>query len=384
MARKSEEESEQGEEVEEDEALSLSDLPLDFINEETSLLRAGEEATTLTQGKENEEEFNFDSWGGSLSAESEMCAADEVFFKGQILPLRLSVSSDSGLFARSENGSRNISRCVSMSESMDRGGSTMDGLTSINSSRSSSTRSHCSSSSSNSFITNTTRNSRPKIRNQFHSFPSPNPQIRVSNARLLGIGNGSSSSSRIRSQKSTVWDFFRLGLVRAPEIELQDLKVRNNIISAANRSSVSRNSSSGSSSTNSSSSVKNYSAAAENQQDLNMGNQQKKKQSSFLDKRKGLFPGCKCSITAVETVPLNNIVVIKSSSTARESSSCKNFICKESISSVQDMEKRLRELKIKKKSKEKQQGKQAMSRHRTFEWLKELSHASYVDAHSVQ
>ncbi|GAY50214.1 hypothetical protein CUMW_124940 [Citrus unshiu] len=90
MARKSEEESEQGEEVEEDEALSLSDLPLDFINEETSLLRACEEATTLTQGKENEEEFNFDSWGGPLSAESEMCAADEVFFKGQILPLRLS------------------------------------------------------------------------------------------------------------------------------------------------------------------------------------------------------------------------------------------------------------------------------------------------------
>ncbi|KDO79001.1 hypothetical protein CISIN_1g039553mg [Citrus sinensis] len=374
MARKSEEESEQGEEVEEDEALSLSDLPLDFINEETSLLRACEEATTLTQGKENEEEFNFDSWGGSLSAESEMCAADEVFFKAKFYHYA----------SRSENGSRNISRCVSMSESMDRGGSTMDGLTSINSSRSSSTRSHCSSSSSNSFITNTTRNSRPKIRNQFHSFPSPNPQIRVSNARLLGIGNGSSSSSRIRSQKSTVWDFFRLGLVRAPEIELQDLKVRNNTISSANRSSVSRNSSSGSSSTNSSSSVKNYSAAAENQQDLNMGNQQKKKQSSFLDKRKGLFAGCKCSITAVETVPLNNIVVIKSSSTARESSSCKNFICKESNSSVQDMEKRLRELKIKKKSKEKQQGKQAMSRHRTFEWLKELSHASYVDAHSVQ
>lgn len=377
MARKSEEESEQGEAEEEDEALSLSDLPLNFINEETSLLQAGEEATTSTQAKENEEEFNFDSWGGSLSAESEMCAADEVFFKGQILPLRLSVSSDSGLFARSENDSRNISRCVSRSESMDRGSSTMGGLTSINSSRSSSTRSHCSSSSSNSFITNTTRNSRPIVRNQFHSFPSPKPQIRVSNARLLGIGNVSSSSSSIRSQKSTVWDFFRLGLVRAPEIELQDLKVRNNIISSANRSSVSRNSSSGSSSTNSSSSVKNYGAAAKNRQDLNMGNQQKKKQSSFLDKRKGLFSGCKCSITAVETVPLNNIVVIKSSS-------CKSNIDKESNGSIQDMEKRLQELKIKKKSKEKQAGKQAMSRHRTFEWLTELSHASYVDANSVQ
>lgn len=41
------------------------------------------------------------------------------------------------------------------------------------------------------------------------------------------------------------------------------------------------------------------------------------------------------------------------------------------------MEKKLQELKIKQKMKEKQQGKQAMSRHRTFEWLKELSHASY-------
>ncbi|KAJ4714763.1 Membrane-associated kinase regulator protein [Melia azedarach] len=358
-------------EEDEDEALSLSDLPLNLVIEDESN-QVSKEATEV---KENEEEFNFDSWGGSLSTESEMCAADEVFFKGQILPLRLSVSSDSGL-ARFQLDSRNTNRCLSRSESMDHGSSTnMGGLTSINSSRSSSTRSHNSSNSSSSSsscsITTITRNSKPRVRNQFHTFPSPKPQIRVSKTRLP------SNSSSSRNQKSsTVWDFFRLGLVRAPEIELQDLKVRNNINTSAHRNSVSRNSSSGSSSANSSSSVKNYSnnIVAKNLQDLKLRKQQKKE--SF----RGLFNGCKCSITAVEAVPLNNIVILKSSTSDGSSSNSNNKNNNnESSVAVDDMEKKMQESKIKKKMKEKQQGKQAMSRHRTFEWLKELSHASYAD-----
>ncbi|KAJ0097673.1 hypothetical protein Patl1_28571 [Pistacia atlantica] len=202
-----------------------------------------------------------------------MCAADDVFFKGQILPLRFSVSSESGLtrLIQHDLSHNSVTSCLSRSESMDHL-SSVDRLTSLNSSRSSSSssRSHNSSSTT----TTITKNSKPRIiRNQFHTYPSPKPQIRVSASQLRRNTSGN------RGQKSTVWDFFRLGLVRTPEIELQDLKVRNNNI--ANKSCVSRNSSSGSSSnSNSSSSINNY-----NKQDLKITGKKQKKKQNLLDNK---------------------------------------------------------------------------------------------------
>ncbi|XP_007047456.2 PREDICTED: probable serine/threonine-protein kinase DDB_G0272282 [Theobroma cacao] len=374
-----EEEKWECEEEEEEEALSLCDLPVNLIKEENQV-QPGNYEDGESQAIKTEEDFNFGSWGGSLSTEPQMCAADEVFFKGQILPLRLSVSSDSGLTGFRQD-SQNTSRCLSRSESMDHG--SLSRFTSISSSsRSSSTRSsHYSIGSSNS-ITVTARNfnsnsksnsnssstsnskSKPiKIRNNFNTHPSPKPQIRLSKTRPVNVSS--------RNQKTSMWDFFRLGLVRAPELELQDLKVRSNN-NNANRNSVSRNSSCNSS--NSSSSTKNSTSkivnnsgeVARNQQDLNKG---------FLEKRIGLFSGCKCSVNAVETIPLNHIAVIKSDKNNEKEKAML-------YAAMEEKKKLLQELKIMKKMKEKekkQEGKQALSRHRTFEWLKELSHASYVD-----
>ncbi|XP_022774123.1 uncharacterized protein LOC111316438 [Durio zibethinus] len=364
-------------EAEEEEALSLCDLPVNLIKEENQVQPRNDEAGE-SQASKAEEDFNFGSWGGSLSTEPEMCAADDVFFKGQILPLRLSVSSDSGLTG-CRHDSQNTGRCLSRSESMDHG--SLSRFTRIgSSSRSNSNRSsHYSTSSSNS-ITVTARNfnsvvnsnssfnfkSKPiKITNNFSTHPSPKPQIRLSKTRPVNVSS--------RNQKSSMWDFFRLGLVRAPELELQDLKVRSNNTNA-NRNSVSRNSSCNSS--NGSSSTKNGTSkivvnigteGAKNQQDLKKG---------FLEKRIGLFSGCKCSVNAVETVPLNNIIIIKSNKNSEKEKAMLHAAMKEK-------KKLLQELKIRKnrkeKENEKQEGKQAFSRHRTFEWLKELSHASYVD-----
>ncbi|TYI56625.1 hypothetical protein E1A91_D11G224500v1 [Gossypium mustelinum] len=333
-------------EAEEDEALSLCDLPVNLTKEERTQTK-NEEDGEEPQALKTDEDFNFGSLCGSLSTELEMCAADEVFFQGQILPLRLSVSSDSGLTGWCRQDSLNTSRCLSRSESMDHGS-----LSRFTSASSSSSRS-----SSYNSITVTPRtfssSSKPmKIRNNFNTHPSPKPHIRSSRTRPINVSS--------RSQKSSsMWDFFRLGLVRAPELELKDLKARsNNNNNNGNKNSVSRNSSCNSS--NSSSSTKNSSSSkivnksgevVKNPQDSNKGS---------LGKRIGSFSGCKCSVDAIGTVPLNNVIMTKSS---------------KDNAAMEDKKKLLQELKTKKKRK----GKQALSRNRTFEWLTELSHASYVD-----
>uniref|UniRef100_A0A5B6YKY6 Uncharacterized protein n=1 Tax=Davidia involucrata TaxID=16924 RepID=A0A5B6YKY6_DAVIN len=293
----------ENEEEEEEEALSLCDLP----NNEESQSRK-EEAEAI----ETPEDFDFGLLGGSLLTESEICAADEVFFQGQILPLRHSISSDSGggFLAGFQHDSRNPSR----SESMDHCHS--GGFTGV-SSRSSSIRSYHSSSSGSS-TTKTKQYYKPiRVRNQFdqfHSHPSPTPQIRVSSIRHHG-------NVSHRCHKSTIWSFFRVGLVRTPEIELQDLKVRGNNNSTA----------------------KNFGCYIE----------KKKKQQSFFDKNSVLFGGCKCSVNAVETVVPSRIVLIKSNSV--------------------HVNEEKEQVALKNKTKQRQHGKQAVSRHRTFEWLKELS-----------
>ncbi|KAK7834089.1 hypothetical protein CFP56_025074 [Quercus suber] len=242
--------SEQAVEEELDEDLSFCDLPvISNLTEEKEEEQSRKE-DALAIDHQTQEEFDFPSRGGSLLRESEMCAADEVFFQGQILPLRLSVSSQSGSGGVKQE-SQNISRCTSSSESMDH--NSTGGFTSNNSSRSSSTRSHNSTSSTSSNNT-FRRNSKPiRVQNNFLTCPSPKPQIRISTTR----------------------------------------------------------------------------------------------QGTCTD----------------ETVS-SNVVIIKSNSESATTTHAKKA-------------EKLLELKMKKKQEEKQQGKQAMSRHRTYEWLKELSHATY-------
>ncbi|GAV58753.1 hypothetical protein CFOL_v3_02286 [Cephalotus follicularis] len=344
MARNSDEYKCEGfnsDQEEEEEALSLSDLPINLFNEENQ----SRSEEVVQASKTEEEEFDFRSCGTTLSTEApEMCAADDVFFEGQILPSRLSVCSESGL-TRTQRNIQNPSQCVSRSDSMDHG--SLCRVTSNSTSRSSSSsRSHYSSSSSSTSSTTKTRNLKQRIPNNFHTHPSPKPQITT---RPKNVNN--------RTQQSSVWEFFRLGLVRTPEIELHDLKVR---------SSVSRNSSSSSSNSNSSCGV-NYGSKSNHGLD-----KEKQRSQGLLDKRRGgLFGGgCRCSVSAVAAVPLNDIVIIKRSNNASS-----GFIHNKSASSTHAMkENKLQELKQKQ-----QEGKRSMSRHRTFEWLKQLSHASYPD-----
>ncbi|TYG75441.1 hypothetical protein ES288_D03G031600v1 [Gossypium darwinii] len=272
------EEKREVEDEEQEEALSLCDLPVNLIEEK--------ELKNEENGEPSQEEdFNFGSWpghGGSFRSEPEMCVADEVFFKGQILPLRHSVSSDTGF---RPHDSHNMSRSLS--------------------------------------------------RNNFNTHPSPKPQIRSTRTAV---------NSRIQ-RSSSMWDFFKIGLVRAPELGLQDLKMK-----PRNKNSVSRNSSCNSSNSSSSTKlVNNGSSTAEvskNQQESNKG---------LVEKRLGLFSGCTCSVNAVETVPLNNNNIKNSD---------KDKTTSHAAAAIEDKKKK----------------KQALSRHRTFEWIKELSHAtSYVD-----
>ncbi|TYH78999.1 hypothetical protein ES332_D03G030800v1 [Gossypium tomentosum] len=307
------------EDEEQEEALSLCDLPVNLIEEK--------ELKNEENGEPSQEEdFNFGSWpghGGSFRSEPEMCVADEVFFKGQILPLRHSVSSDTGF---RPHDSHNMSRSLSRSESMDHG--SLSRFTSVSSSSTRSS-SHYSTSSTNS-------KSGMKIRNNFNTHPSPKPQIRSTRTAV---------NSRIQ-RSSSMWDFFKIGLVRAPELGLQDLKMK-----PRNKNSVSRNSSCNSSNSSSSTKLVNHGSStaevSKNQQESNKG---------LLEKRLGLFSGCTCSVNAVETVPLNNNNNIKNSDKDKTTS--------HAAAAIEDKKKK----------------KQALSRHRTFEWIKELSHAtSYVD-----
>lgn len=191
---------EEDQDQEEEESLSLCDLPVNMVKGENNQSTRDQEAHKETET--NQEDFDFGPFrggDGSLSNKSDMCAADDIFFQGQILPLRLSVSSESGVNKFKNDTSLNPCHCLSRSESMDH--NSLGGLTSF-SSRSSSSRSHYSSSStSTSSAIASTRMIKPIIQNQFLTHPSPKPQIRLSSASL---GNAASSKPR----NSSVWDFF--------------------------------------------------------------------------------------------------------------------------------------------------------------------------------
>ncbi|KAK4260150.1 hypothetical protein QN277_003300 [Acacia crassicarpa] len=336
MAANSSEKKEEDEAVEaaededEEESLSLCDLPDNSNKEEdyqARIIKADSshhhyQEAVVIEPPLQQEEFDFLLWGGpAFSKESEMCVADEVFFQGQILPLCCkSLSSDASrrLLPTTTGFNRSES---SKSESVT--SEFRSSSSSSSSSRSSSIRSQNSSSSISisSTITSITNPeiSKPRIPNhhQFHTHPSPKPQLKASpnSSRQVSIGG------HHLNRKSSTWDFFRLGVAPAPEIGLQDLKVRCTNNNKNKTTCVSRNSS-------------NSSSSSDRRRMSNHGFRQ-------------MVRGCKCS---VDTVPFD-IMITKSN---KKTESTTTHAMKE-------------------KAKQKQR-KKAMSRHRTFEWIKELSH----------
>ena len=333
--------AEEEEDEEEVEALSLSDLPLNLIDQEDQPRKPDSHIT------EAQEEFDFRSWGGPASKEPEMCAADEVFFQGQILPLCLS-SKTTG----SQRYGQQFNRCESRSESLDH--CSLSEFQS-NSSRSSSIRSQNSSSSTNSTTTTTRKISKARVQNQFH--PSPKRQLKVTVPRQASSGN--------QGRKSSAWEFFRLGVVPAPEIGLQDIKVRST--NNANKKSVSRNSSSNSSSEGNFNSNNSTTKGVNMSNNFNHNGKSKNILKQFANKGGGLFSGCKCSIETVQS----DTVMIRSHTKSSNKTESTAHAMKEKVPELKRQKQRIK------------QGKKAVPRHRTFEWIKELLHANYPDEEAL-
>ncbi|KNA15231.1 hypothetical protein SOVF_100130 [Spinacia oleracea] len=308
------------EERELEEALSFSDLPII-----TTTTGKDEEEGAKEENDNDNSEFNFDfgSLVGSVrSLEGEMCAADEVFSGGQLLPYRNSVSSMSGL------------RSISVSDPDRRGFGSRS-----SSSRSSSVRSHysttsssgsggggggggssCSSISAKTFPLVSKSSKVVQNQNQFHSYPSPKPQI---------LGPGARYSTYAASpavKKSKMWEVLKLGLVRTPEIELQGLKLRCNNHHTNNFGNkttfmIPRNNSTGSNSSSSSNkggnnnnddrARKSFSGNGGKISEFFMLEMQRRKnninQSSEIIQKTGkggFFKNCKCTIGVIEPVPV--------------------------------------------------------------------------------
>lgn len=173
-----------------DEALSLCDLP---IIHHQSTQDNEEHATPRSVPLQSQDDLDFDFC--SLFKESQISAADEIFFQGQILPFRRCITSTNRILQYNS-----IPRSQSMNPYF--------------SGRSSS---HRSSTSSGSSAVD------PKQRNQFHSHPSPSPKILRKHQQQQII----TSKTRNCVKKSWSWSVFRLGLIAAqPEIAFRDLKTR--------------------------------------------------------------------------------------------------------------------------------------------------------------
>ncbi|CAK9315263.1 unnamed protein product [Citrullus colocynthis] len=277
-------ETEIEEEEEEEEALSFCDLP---VKEKQQAMRTSSSAAVET------EEFDFKQWRPAPP----MLAADELFFQGQMLPLRLSFSSENRQSNINELFGGNLwNRSESMDHNMLR---FRNGSCSSSSSRSHYSRSSSHSNNSVSIPTN----SKPRTqKNVFHSHPSPTPQIR----------SFSTSSHRSRSRSSSRWEFFRLGLLRTPGMELQDLKTRTTTTTAT-------------------------------------GTAAHKTTASILG-----VVSCKKSVDAVPAT------------------AAKNRIRNEKVLNNNNNNNNSVEIREKEKEKERR-----VSHRRTFEWLKQLSHATF-------
>ncbi|ONK59981.1 uncharacterized protein A4U43_C08F12960 [Asparagus officinalis] len=181
----SDEDDDDGNNSNNDDALSLSDLPVGCL---------AEKQATGCKPSEALEDFEFRTCGNGLllkpgpAAEAHMCVADDIFFKGQLLPLKsCSSQSDRSL---SSNSVSSTSNCSSSSVS-----------------RSQSSSSHSSNCDA----------PRLSISNKFYAHPSPRPQVIRTN---ISSGRKSTGSAPPR------WALLRLGVVKTPEIELNGLKLR--------------------------------------------------------------------------------------------------------------------------------------------------------------
>ncbi|MED6207917.1 hypothetical protein PIB30_040080 [Stylosanthes scabra] len=354
---KSDHQLKEEEEEEEEEALSLCDLPITLINNKVQ-----QHQPRTDPSLQEDTNFNFNSHGGgSFSKEpAEMCSADEVFFQGQILPLRLSSSSKIDDGNNHKKQFIKFMPCETRSECMDHY-SLSEFRSSNSSSRSSSLRSQNSSSSTTSSTTKT----KPKIRNQFHTIPlSPKPQLRQSSTSLP---RNSISSSQGR-KSSSAWEFFRVGVFPAPEIGLHDIKTRNNSGSVSGY-----NSSHSETATKSYAKRRNYTNHALKQ---------------FVGKGSGIFSGCSCSVDTVAGINtgkggVGGVGVGNNSNDNKNKGSKKQeserHAAKEKVLADLINEKK----KIMENREKQQQVKKTMvmsrRRLRTFEWLKEL-HATSNDS----
>lgn len=373
------------EDHEEEESLSLCDLPINegnINNGNNNLQQSSHHDSSVVCNSDNddddgeeseeeeEEEFNFCDSFKISKEDSEMCAADELFFQGQILPLRRrhSVSSctDTDTDAiNNRNGRlksdrihiRNASISRSESDSLDRCYS--GGLTSTAaSSRSNSINSHHSSSSGNSSISAaaskrnkpTSRARPPRLvpnNFQYSSHPSPKPQIRIPSG--LKNSNPNSNSNSNSNRNSGLWSLFRVGLMTPPEIAIRDLKNRSNSMKNYNPQSFgSRNSTCSSSNSSMNPSAK------------------RKQPGQFLFNKNGvlLFGGCKCAANSVGPNPrkIGHDVHGRSGEVITENGH------------VEEMKHHAKKMtKHQQEGEGERGGKQALSRHRTFEWLKQLS-----------
>ncbi|XP_057542257.1 uncharacterized protein LOC130820767 [Amaranthus tricolor] len=350
-----------------EEALSLSDLPITTGNQEVEAKNRQSENQNAEDNFDSDSDFDFDFDFGSLigsmsTLNGEMCTADEVFSGGQILPYRNSVSSMSGL------------RSVSRSDSMDRRGFTSRS----SNSRSSSVRSHysaASSSGSSSCSDNTGISvktvpvlSKTRIQNQFHSFPSPKPQIVDSGVRFTSHGSAI-------GKKSKMWEVLKLGLVRTPEIEL----IPRNNSSGSNTGCNGNNNNN-----NNNGARKSIDGSRINDFVLEMQKRKKKLVAeNKIGDNGGFFRSCKCSVMAIDPFPIRPNYDMKSGYYGnRQKNSPGKYglnedknVAKKKVEQLQQEQGRNSQIR---------QGKQVISHHhnRTFEWLKNLSNSTLLNTHS--
>ncbi|XP_073127737.1 uncharacterized protein [Henckelia pumila] len=249
------------EDDEEEEALSFCDLPLDHLSRKRK--EEEEEERIPLRASEAQEDFHFCYLS---KGDSEMCDANEVFFQGQILPFRHSVSSDKGLFQ--------YHRSISKSESIDGSSSSITLFSSRSSSISSSHRSY--SSRSSAATTPPWRKLPHPPQNHLHSHRSSPPRTNFPMPGIIRTHNGICSKKTSSSSSSSVWNILRLGILvtSPPEIAFQDLKTRCPIPNTnCKKLRTSRNSSS----------------------NKIISDTQKRKARGFLG-------GCNCSNDAVDTV----------------------------------------------------------------------------------
>ncbi|KAL7101470.1 hypothetical protein ACP275_08G055900 [Erythranthe tilingii] len=320
---------EEDEEEEEEEALSLSDLPLFHQwRKDQRNIEEEEEENSRSPVMEVKDDFDF----CSASKESEMCAADELFFKGRILPFRHSVSSSEPGLLRSGSMDRYYS-----------GG--------LISSRSSSINSHHSTTSSSSssaaggggggcsIPTAVRRPKLPPPRNQFqYSHPSPSPRLHFPSQRQkIAAGKNYAAGRNYAAAKSSpLWNIFRLGLVAAPP----DLKPR------------------------CPSSKNNFGSRNSNSSSISSASNKKKKKA-----RVNLLGGagaCRsCSSDTVDTVAPRVVFYKRCASEGDVAKALLDLQRRKSNASNNAEDSTM--------TTNKHVAKKRLSHHRTFEWLKQLS-----------